>query len=66
MNKHKEKHKNDVKENEKTCWATCPKPWNGGQKQAFWAGKIGGGQKWTPLYFRQWGIFCKQSEKQNL
>ena len=29
-------------------WATYPKTWNGGKKQAFLAGKIGGGQKWAP------------------
>ena len=47
-------------------WATCPKPWNGGKKQAFLAAQIGGGQKWAPYLFRLKAIFYKNAKKQNL
>ena len=47
-------------------WATCPKPWNGGKKQAFLAAQIGGGQKWAPYLFRLKSIFYKNTKKQNL
>ena len=47
-------------------WATYPKTWNGGKKQAFLAGKIGGGQKWAPHLFRLKSIFYKNTKKQNL
>ena len=47
-------------------WATCPKPWNGGKKQAFLAAQIGGGQKWAPRLFRLKPIFYKNAKKQNL
>ena len=47
-------------------WATCPKTWNGGKKQAFFAAQIGGGQKWAPHLFRLNPIFYKNAKKQNL
>ena len=47
-------------------WATCPKPWNGGKKQAFFAAQIGGGQKWAPHLFRLKPIFYKNAKKQKL
>ena len=47
-------------------WATCPKTWNGGKKQAFLAAQIGGGQKWAPYLFRLKSIFYKNAKKQNL
>jgi hypothetical protein len=47
-------------------WATCPKTWNGGKKQAFFAAQIGGGQKWAPHLFRLKSIFYKNAKKQNL
>ena len=47
-------------------WATCPKPWNGGKKQAFFVAQIGGGQKWAPYLFRLKSIFYKNTKKQNL
>ena len=47
-------------------WATCPKPWNGGKKQAFFAAQIGGGQKWAPHLFRLKSIFYRNPKKQNL
>ena len=47
-------------------WATCPKTWNGGKKQAFFAAQIGGGQKWAPYLFRLKTIFYKNAKKQNL
>ena len=66
MNKHEEKRKNDVKENEKTCGQHAQNLGTEAKNRLFGAGKIGGGQKWIPLYFRQWGIFYKQSKKQKL
>ena len=47
-------------------WATCPKHWNGGKKQAFFVAQIGGGQKWAPHLFRLKSIFYKNAKKQNL
>ena len=47
-------------------WATCPKTWNGGKKQAFFAAQIGGGQKWAPRLFRLKSIFFKNAKKQKL
>ena len=48
-------------------WATCPKTWNGGKKQAFLAAQIGGGgQKWAPHLFRLKSIFFKNAKKQKL
>ena len=47
-------------------WAPCPKHWNGGKKQAFFAAQIGGGQKWAPHLFRLKSIFYKNAKKQNL
>ena len=47
-------------------WATCPKHWNGGKKQAFFAAQIGGGQKWAPYLFRLKPIFYKKAKKQKL
>ena len=47
-------------------WATCPKPWNGGKKQAIFAAQIGGGQKWAPYLFRLKPIFYKNAKKQKL
>ena len=44
-------------------WATCPKTWNGGKKQAFLAAQIGGGQKWAPHLFRLKSIFYKNAKK---
>ena len=46
-------------------WATCPKTWNGGKKQAFLAAQIGGGQKWALHLFRLKSIFYKNAKKQN-
>ncbi len=46
-------------------WATCPKTWNGGKKQAFFAAQIGGGQKWAPHIFRLKSIFYKKAKKLN-
>ena len=47
-------------------WATCPKTWNGGKKQAFFVAQIGGGQKWAPYLFRLKSIFYKNAKKQKL
>ena len=47
-------------------WATCPKTWNGGKKQAIFAAQIGGGQKWTPYLFWLKPIFYKNAKKQKL
>ena len=47
-------------------WATCPKTWNGGKKQAFFVAQIGGGQKWAPYLFRLKPIFYKNAKKQKL
>lgn len=66
MNKHEEKHKTDVKENEKTCGQHAQNLGTEAKNRLFGRAKSGVGKNGHPLYFRQWGIFYKQSEKQNL
>ena len=66
MQKSWRKTQNRCKRKRKNMWATCPKTWNGGKKQAFFAAQIGGGQKWAPYLFRLKSIFYKNTKKQNL
>ena len=66
MQKSWRKTQNRCKRKRKNMWATCPKPWNGGKKQAFFAAQIGGGQKWAPYLFRLKPIFYKNAKKQKL
>ena len=65
MQKSWRKTLNRCKRKRKNMWATCPKTWNGGKKQAFLAAQIGGGQKWAPHLFRLKSIFYKNAKKQN-